>query len=185
MLAGPEGLVLAGAGVCWRVRDGGGAGCSQDMTACSSAGSGSRGNARVIDSGSQPATGLTRVGQGTDVGGRRPLARVFGQAALDQRPDLRRNPVQVRRAVDHAVNQCVGRPAAERPLALGGEDEDRAQAEHVARRPDITAFGLLGGHDPGEPGSAADLIPKSTTRGPSSASSTFEGFRSRCTTPAA
>src|ERR1700684_3191032 len=28
-------------------------------------------------------------------------------------------------------------------------------------------------------------IPKSITRGPSSASSTFDGFRSRCTTPAA
>jgi hypothetical protein len=33
--------------------------------------------------------------------------------------------------------------------------------------------------------SAAREIPKSITRGPSSASSTFEGFRSRCTTPAA
>ena len=46
---------------------------------------------------------------------------------------------------------------------------------------------------PGEPitfapttglASAASEIPKSMTRGPSSASSTFEGFRSRCTTPA-
>ena len=33
--------------------------------------------------------------------------------------------------------------------------------------------------------SAAWEIPKSMTRGPSSASSTLEGFRSRCTTPAA
>jgi hypothetical protein len=33
--------------------------------------------------------------------------------------------------------------------------------------------------------SAASEIPKSMTLGPSSASSTFEGFRSRCTTPAA
>ena len=33
--------------------------------------------------------------------------------------------------------------------------------------------------------SAASEIPKSMTRGPSSASSTLEGFRSRCTTPAA
>jgi len=33
--------------------------------------------------------------------------------------------------------------------------------------------------------SAASEIPKSMTRGPSSASSTFEGFKSRCTTPAA
>jgi hypothetical protein len=32
---------------------------------------------------------------------------------------------------------------------------------------------------------AAREIPKSITRGPSSASSTFDGFRSRCTTPAA
>jgi hypothetical protein len=33
--------------------------------------------------------------------------------------------------------------------------------------------------------SAASEIPKSMTRGPSSASSTLEGFKSRCTTPAA
>jgi hypothetical protein len=33
--------------------------------------------------------------------------------------------------------------------------------------------------------SAASEIPKSMTLGPSSASSTLEGFRSRCTTPAA
>ena len=33
--------------------------------------------------------------------------------------------------------------------------------------------------------SAARAIPKSITRGPSAASSTFDGFRSRCTTPAA
>jgi len=33
--------------------------------------------------------------------------------------------------------------------------------------------------------SAAQEIPKSMTRGPSSASSTFDGFRSRCTMPAA
>ncbi len=33
--------------------------------------------------------------------------------------------------------------------------------------------------------SAAREIPKSITRGPSAASSTFEGFRSRCTTPTA
>ena len=49
--------------------------------------------------------------------------------------------------------------------------------------------------NPGEPmtvpvwvstlASAAREIPKSITRGPSSASSTFEGFRSRCTRPAA
>ncbi len=47
---------------------------------------------------------------------------------------------------------------------------------------------------PGEPitfvptsplASAAPEIPKSITRGPSSASSTLEGFRSRCTTSAA
>jgi hypothetical protein len=33
--------------------------------------------------------------------------------------------------------------------------------------------------------STAREIPKSITRGPSAASSTFDGFRSRCTTPAA
>src|SRR5438046_10085941 len=35
------------------------------------------------------------------------------------------------------------------------------------------------------PGPAAREMPKSITRGPSGDSSTFEGFRSQCTTPAA
>ena len=52
-----------------------------------------------------------------------------------------------------------------------------------------------GDMNPGEPrawpvpvsmlASAAREIPKSMIRGPSSANSTFEGFRSRCTMPAA
>ncbi len=50
-----------------------------------------------------------------------------------------------------------------------------------------------GDMNPGEPttrpalgaASAARAMPKSITRGPSWDSSTFEGFRSQCTTPAA
>ena len=75
------------------------------------------------------------------------------------------------------------------------QSEHRAQAEDVARRPDLPPSACSGDMNPGEPttapvwvselASAAREMPKSITRGPSSASSTFDGFRSRCTTPAA
>jgi hypothetical protein len=51
--------------------------------------------------------------------------------------------------VDHAVQQRRRCPGAERALARGGEDEDRPQAEYVARWPDFCTHGLLGGHEPG------------------------------------
>ena len=104
--------------------------------------------------------------------------------------------IQARLAVDHAVDQRGGRPAAERPLARGGEGEDRAQAEDVAGRADLAAFGLLRRHEAGRADHQSGTrqraglgrsteMPKSITRGPSWANSTFDGFRSRCTTPAA
>ena len=78
-----------------------------------------------------------------------PLAGVLGQAALDQRPHSGRHPVQAGGVMDHAVQQRRRDPGAERALARGGEGEDRAQAEDVARRPDFVTGGLLGGHEPG------------------------------------
>ena len=102
---------------------------------------------------------------------------------------------EVRLAVHHAVDQRRGGPGAERSLAGGGEGQHRAQAEDVAGRSDLRPSACSGDMNPGEPttspvcvsavASTAREIPKSITRGPSSASSTFAGLRSRCTTPAA
>ncbi|MCW2891759.1 MAG: hypothetical protein JWO75_1248 [Actinomycetia bacterium] len=56
----------------------------------------------------------------------------------------------------------------------------------------LTCSGAMNGGDPMSipvpvttVESAARAMPKSMTRGPSGASSTFDGFRSRCTMPAA
>jgi hypothetical protein len=81
---------------------------------------------------------------GQQLRGGGPLGGILGQAALDQRPDLDRQVVKVRRVEYHAVDQRGGGPGAERPFAGGGEGEDRAQAEDVAGRPDFSAFGLFG-----------------------------------------
>jgi hypothetical protein len=82
-----------------------------------------------------------RLGQQLRGGG--PLGGILGQAALDQRPDLSGQVFEVRRAVDHAVDQRGGGSGAERSLAGGGEGQHRAQAEDVAGRPDLAAFGLF------------------------------------------
>ena len=158
------------------------------------AGAGSWENARMIDSGSQSGVGWrapTSASRPSAVGR---SAGVLGQAALDQRPHFGRHPVQAGGVMDHAVQQRRRGPGAERALARGGEGEHRPEAEDVARRPDLVTGGLLRGHEPGrtQPGpacvscvdSTAWEMPKSMTRGPSSASSTFDGLRSRCTTPA-
>ena len=49
----------------------------------------------------------------------------------------------------HAVQQRRRGPSAERALSRGGEGEDCPQAEDVARRADLMAHSLLGGHIPG------------------------------------
>jgi hypothetical protein len=74
----------------------------------------------------------SRLGQQLRGGG--PLGRVLVRAALDERPDLGGQVIQVRRAVDHAVNQCGGGSGAERSLAGGGEGQHGAEAEDVAGR---------------------------------------------------
>ncbi len=51
--------------------------------------------------------------------------------------------------MDDAVQQRRRGPGTERSLARGGEGEDRAQVEDVARLPDAITCGLLGGHEPG------------------------------------
>jgi hypothetical protein len=82
-----------------------------------------------------------RLGQQLRGGG--PPGGILGQAALDQRPDLSGQGREVRQVVDHAVDQRGGGPGAERSLASSGEGQHRAQAEDVARRPDLAAFGLF------------------------------------------
>ncbi len=83
-----------------------------------------------------------RLGQQLPGGG--PPGWILGQAALDQRPDFGGQVFQVRRVVDHPVDQRGGGSGAERPLAGGGEGQDGAEAEDVAGRSDLAAFGLLG-----------------------------------------
>ena len=86
-----------------------------------------------------------------------------------------------------------GRPApggalAKRPLAGGRERQHRAETEDVARRADHASLRLFRGHEPGRAHDrarhwsatlppAAREMPKSITRGPSSASSTFDGLQ--------
>ena len=78
-----------------------------------------------------------------------PLAGVLGQAALDQGPDLRRQPGEIGLAVDHPVQQRRAGARAERALTGGREREHRAEAEHVAGQADRASVGLFRGHEPG------------------------------------
>ncbi len=87
---------------------------------------------------------MNRPRFGKQLRGGGPLGGILGQAALDQRPDLGGQVSEVRRAVDHAVYQRGGGSGAERPLAGGGEGEDRTEAEDVAGRSNLAAFGLFG-----------------------------------------
>jgi hypothetical protein len=102
----------------------------------------------VDDRFGQPAPrGLNgaHLGQQLNCGG--PVARMLGQTAADQRPDLLRQQTQAGRAVDQPVNQRGIRPRTERPLGRTGEGEHRTQAEHVTRRSDFLTENLLGGHE--------------------------------------
>ena len=71
--------------------------------------------------------------------------------------------------MDHAVQQRCRRPGTERPLARGGEGQDRPQAEYVGRRPDFITRGLLGGHEPGRADHQARLRQRRGLRGPGDA----------------
>jgi hypothetical protein len=53
--------------------------------------------------------------------------------------------------VHYAEHQPQRRTATEGPLTSGGEREDRAQAEHIARLADEQAARLLRRHEPGRP----------------------------------
>jgi hypothetical protein len=71
--------------------------------------------------------------------------------------------------VDHPVQQRHRRPGAEWSLARGGEGEHGAEVEDVARRADLVAHGLLGGHEPGRPDHQARLGQHGGFRGPGDA----------------
>ncbi len=86
---------------------------------------------------------------GQEIRRRRPAAGLLGQALLDQRAELGGDTVEVRSAVHDAVDQRGRGASAERAMPGGGVAEHRSEAEHIARRPDLAAFGLLGGHEPG------------------------------------
>ena len=96
----------------------------------------------------QPAR---RRGSGVELGQQLPCAGpllwVFGQAPLDQRPELDGKATDVRRSENYPVQQCGAERGAERPLTGGGEGKHRAQAEHIAGRADPVASGLFGGHE--------------------------------------
>src|SRR6185437_323100 len=120
---------------------------------------------------------------------------VLGEAPLDQRAEPGEDPGEIWLSVHHLVEQRRGGPVIPEEAGPGGrEHQHRAEAEHVGRHPHVTLpAGLLGYMYPGEPSTApaadsmdrpiASETPKSMTRGPSAAISTFDGLRSRCTTP--
>jgi hypothetical protein len=94
--------------------------------------------------GQPPGDGLGGTDLGEKVACRRSQARVLGQAAFNQRPDLTRNLVQPGGVMDNAVDQRGGGPFAEGRPAGHREREDRTQAEYISGRPNVMALGLLG-----------------------------------------
>jgi hypothetical protein len=90
--------------------------------------------------------------EGADLGeqavGGGPLRGVLGEAALDQRPHRGRHPVKVGGSVNDAIQQRRRCPRPERSLASAGEGQHRPEVEDIAGRPDFTAHGLLGRHEP-------------------------------------
>ena len=124
-------------------------------------------------------------------GGRRSL----GCLAMQLRPAAAvRGHLTIRRAVDQPVITAAFDPVPNGPWPV-------AAKVSTAPRPNMSLAGPISAprtcsarHVPGEPiislpaaalASAAGDIAQSMTRGPSSASSTLDGFRSPCTTPAA
>ena len=131
---------------------------------------------------------------GQQVARTRPLAGVLGQAPLTSgrigpgRPD---SPGPRAPPGTSASGRCPSRTG--RPVAANASTAPRLNTSLVGPTPRPTA--CSGDMNPGEPttipawvsmlASGDREIPKSITRGPSPASSTLAGFRSRCTTPAA
>ena len=97
--------------------------------------------------GSGDRSGATRAGAGQQVAGREPLAGILDQAALDERAEFVRHSVQLGGGMNDPVDERCGRAAAERCLTACREGQHRAQAEDVARRADLAAFGLFGRHE--------------------------------------
>jgi hypothetical protein len=84
----------------------------------------------------------------------------------DQAPDFGREAIDIRLGADHPVQQrCTGR-LSERPFARSGEGQDSPQAEDVAGRPDVMAFGLFRGHEPGRADHHASTGQRSSLHGP-------------------
>ena len=152
-------------------------------------------NARMIDSGSQFAVGCsapTSASRPSAVG-RWPGSLARQRSISGRTSDGTRSgpgePWTTR------YSSAAVAPVPNGPSPVAAKASTAPQAEDVARRPDFETGGLLGGHEPGRAQPQARLrqrggfhrpeMPKSMTRGPSSASSTFDGLRSRCTTPAA
>ena len=128
--------------------------------------------------------------------GRRAAGRVAVQAGPHHADEVGGQAVESGLVVHRAVHQRVGRPAAERTLAGRGEDQHRAEREHVASAgPTSAPLTCSGDRKPGVPRNTPVAVsrtalqrremPKSMTRGPSAASSTLDGLRSRWTSPAA
>ena len=93
--------------------------------------------------------GLPGTEVSNDLRGGGALPGVLGQAALDQRAELGREPADVGRVVNDPVQQRLDRPGAERPLPCRRERQDRAEAEDIAGGVGWHASGLLRGHEPG------------------------------------
>ena len=92
----------------------------------------------------------------------RPRVRLLGQAAFDQPAQLDRQATKVCRAVDQPVHKRGARPRTERLLPPARENQNRAQAEDVARRSGLLAQDLLRRQ---EPGRAATLVQQLAGRG--------------------
>jgi hypothetical protein len=93
------------------------------------------------------------------------VARIFGQAPLDQGPDLVRQRAGIRLTVDDPVNQGGRRSGPEWSLSRCCEGQNRAEAENVARRTNVVAVCLFRGHESGRAHHHARLGQRTRFRG--------------------
>jgi hypothetical protein len=68
--------------------------------------------------------------------------------------------------MDQAVDEGGAGAGPERSFARGGKGQHRAQAEHITRRADLVAFGLLGRHESGRADNHAGTGYRARLHGP-------------------
>ena len=151
---------------------------------------------RMIDSASQPGSGCRAP---TRPAARGPWAGAAGAwpgSCLTSGRSAPGTSTQVGRAVDQPVQSAACDPVPNGPSPVAAKVSTAPRLKMSLAGPISAPRTCSGDMYPGEPIMQVAPVgmrsprrpaemPKSMTRGPSSASSTLEGFRSRCTTPAA